>query len=307
MLAANSTSSSVWDLCVPILDKWIRSISIDMPEETDWASSVGGSWFLSPARHGAELIVLSSLLGTLLWIFGQKIFQEGNPHSKLLTTFSPPRPPSTTERILVGTLVVSLLVTTVHKIIRGTSIYLLQPCHMSALILIIAMSWPSKASPVPHLLLNIYLHTAWCGLSALAFPDLRDHYLVGETFNFFFGETRGYFRGTAVHDLLASLRRPPALVERGSTVVGHLRVLSRPDPEHYRAAHGREFELSAGAAASSRSLWVLVPYHRVCDWPLHDDVHTLRAVRVGVAIVTEEAGRGAGTRGRKEDSVRKNI
>ncbi|RUS26906.1 hypothetical protein BC938DRAFT_483964 [Jimgerdemannia flammicorona] len=287
MLAANSTSSSVWDLCVPILDKWIRSISIDMPEETDWASSVGGSWFLSPARHGAELIVLSSLLGTLLWIFGQKIFQEGNPHSKLLTTFSPPRPPSTTERILVGTLVVSLLVTTVHKIIRGTSIYLLQPCHMSALILIIAMSWPSKASPVPHLLLNIYLHTAWCGLSALA--------------------TRGYFRGTAVHDLLASLRRPPALVERGSTVVGHLRVLSRPDPEHYRAAHGREFELSAGATASSRSLWVLVPYHRVCDWPLHDDVHTLRAVRVGVAIVTEEAGRGAGTWGRKEDSVRKNI
>ncbi|RUS22143.1 TMEM164 family-domain-containing protein [Endogone sp. FLAS-F59071] len=177
---------TIWDLCAPVLDRWVRAFSVYMPDETNWATSIGGSWFITPAQHGAELIVLTAFYGTLTWISGQRIFRKGNPLSNLLTTFHPPRPISTTERVLVVTLTASLLVTIVHKIIRGTAIYLLQPCHMSAVVLIAIMAWPTKTSPIPHLLLNVYFHTAWCGLSALAFPDLRDHHLFGETFNFFF-------------------------------------------------------------------------------------------------------------------------
>jgi hypothetical protein len=55
-------------------------------------------------------------------------------------------------------------------------------------ILIIIMGWPDdKDQMVPQLLFNIYLHTLWGAVLALVFPDLRDHDMLGEVFNFFLG------------------------------------------------------------------------------------------------------------------------
>ncbi|GAA5795307.1 hypothetical protein HPULCUR_000663 [Helicostylum pulchrum] len=55
-----------------------------------------------------------------------------------------------------------------------------------AVILIMVMAWPTKFNQfAPQLLFNIYLHTLWGAILALVFPDLRDHDMLGEVFNFF--------------------------------------------------------------------------------------------------------------------------
>lgn len=64
---------------------------------------------------------------------------------------------------------------------------MLQPCHMSAGLLLLLLTNPNKSSITANLLFNIYLHTQWGAIAALIFPDLRDQYLIGETFNFFAG------------------------------------------------------------------------------------------------------------------------
>lgn len=79
----------------------------------------------------------------------------------MLTTFQPPYPPSPTEIGILVVLTLSFLVTIIHKIASNTVMFLLQPCHVSAGLLIAVMMWPDKRSPIPHLLLNVYLHTAW--------------------------------------------------------------------------------------------------------------------------------------------------
>lgn len=82
----------------------------------------------------------------------------------------------------------SLTLTLIHKIIRNRVWFMLQPCHMSGFLLVLSLLYPNKRSPLPHILFNIYLHLQWGALAALAFPDLREHYLIGETFNFFAGK-----------------------------------------------------------------------------------------------------------------------
>jgi hypothetical protein len=105
-----------------------------------------------------------------------------------LFNFSPNNKHSLIERTLFTTLAISLTTTLVHKIIRRTVLFMLQPCHMSAMLLLLIMAWPNRSSPIPNVLFNIYLHTFWGTIAALLFPDLRDHYLIGETVNFFAGK-----------------------------------------------------------------------------------------------------------------------
>jgi hypothetical protein len=52
------------------------------------------------------------------------------------------------------------------------------------------MLWPSKQHHplIPRLLLNTYYYTLWGAILALIFPDLRDHDMLGEVFNFFLGK-----------------------------------------------------------------------------------------------------------------------
>ncbi|KAF9114976.1 hypothetical protein BGX27_009304 [Mortierella sp. AM989] len=71
-----------------------------------------------------------------------------------------------------------------HKFLRGGLIYLLQPCHMSAMLLIIILLGP-KEKKWPHVLLNIYFHIMWGTMLALLSPDLRDYDLFFEVENFY--------------------------------------------------------------------------------------------------------------------------
>jgi hypothetical protein len=59
---------------------------------------------------------------------------------------------------------------------------------MSGVLLLFTLAYPDKKSPVPHVFFNMYLHLQWGALAALAFPDLRGHSMIGETFNFFAGK-----------------------------------------------------------------------------------------------------------------------
>lgn len=67
---------------------------------------------------------------------------------------------------------------------------MLQPCHMSGLLLIFTLVYPKERSPIPHVFFNCYLHLQWGAFSALLFPDLREHSMIGETFNFFAGKKK---------------------------------------------------------------------------------------------------------------------
>lgn len=131
---------------------------------------------------------LASIYGFATWIFFRRLLTPGTENFKLLTQFQPPTRASLTERGMTLALICSLLLTLTHKIIRQRVWFMLQPCHMSGLLLLITLVYPNKRSPIPHIFFNIYLHLQWGALAALAFPDLREHTLIGETFNFFAGK-----------------------------------------------------------------------------------------------------------------------
>jgi hypothetical protein len=146
-----------------------------------------GTRYIPPSQHGLELIVLSTLFIMGTTYFGYRALGPGI-NRKLLFNFVPSKNHSLIERTLFTALALSLATTVAHKLIRRTMLFMLQPCHMSAMLLLVVMAWPKKSSPIPNILFNIYLHTLWGTIAALLFPDLRDHYLLGETFNFFAGE-----------------------------------------------------------------------------------------------------------------------
>ncbi|KAI8050055.1 hypothetical protein BDF21DRAFT_351193 [Thamnidium elegans] len=169
------------------LEKWIRSIAKDLPEETDWTDSTKGSWYLHPRQHGIEFLILSTGFSAASYYYLTKILDPSSITWKALNSFKPVGPATNTEKILIASLLGSFGLTATHKVMRKNKLFMLQPCHMSAALLLITLANPNKSSIVTNLLFNIYLHTQWGAIGALAFPDLRDHYLVGETFNFFAG------------------------------------------------------------------------------------------------------------------------
>ena len=119
----------------------------------------------------------------------QKVCQPSGQLWHLMTHFKPMSRASWTEKLLMVSLLGSFGVTLTHKIIRKNKLFMLQPCHMSAGLLLITMNNPNKSCVITSILFNIYLHTQWGAIAALVFPDLRDHYLIGETFNFFAGKS----------------------------------------------------------------------------------------------------------------------
>ncbi|KAI8095447.1 TMEM164 family-domain-containing protein [Thamnidium elegans] len=172
----------------PILarvENFIRDIAADVPLETNWEQSSFGSWYNHPRQHGIELFCLASIYGIATFISFRRLLKPGSNNYKLLTEFQPPHRASLTERGMTLALICSLLLTLTHKIIRHRVWFMMQPCHMSGLLLLFTLAYPNKKSPVPHIFFNIYLHLQWGALAALAFPDLREHTLIGETFNFF--------------------------------------------------------------------------------------------------------------------------
>ncbi|KAF9107584.1 hypothetical protein BGX29_005943 [Mortierella sp. GBA35] len=163
---------------------WLLNVAAEMPFETDWNSSLNGSWYLSPRRHTVEFVIYNALfLYTVRYFYRRALF-PGSPISKLFAAYVPPAKKSKIEISVMVILTTSLLITVYQKWARGGLLYLLQPCHMSAMLLISILAGP-KEKKWPHLLLNIYFHIMWGTMLALLSPDLRDYDLYFEVENFF--------------------------------------------------------------------------------------------------------------------------
>lgn len=132
--------------------------------------------------------MLSTGFAATSYYYLSKVLNPASTTWKILSSFRPVGPATKTEKVLFVSLLGSFALTAVHKVIRKNKMFMLQPCHMSAALLLVTLYNPNKSSIYTNLLFNIYLHTQWGAIGALAFPDLRDHYLFGETFNFFAGK-----------------------------------------------------------------------------------------------------------------------
>ncbi|KAI8100137.1 TMEM164 family-domain-containing protein [Halteromyces radiatus] len=170
----------------------IKSLSHELPPGhlTDFEDSLRGSWYISPTQHALELCFLvPTFIGVTIY-FGNKAWGKNTEAYRLMNSKHDVPKASMLERILLVMMVGSFGITCVHKMATQTLLFLMQPCHASALLLIIVMMWPWKQYPlIPRLLLNTYYYTLWGAILALIFPDLRDHDMFGEVFNFFLEHT----------------------------------------------------------------------------------------------------------------------
>ncbi|KAI8641238.1 transmembrane protein [Parasitella parasitica] len=141
--------------------------------------------YLQPRQHAKELVLLSTGFAAASAYYLKKVLNPSNLTFQMLKNFRPVGPVTRAEKFLVASLLGTFALTVAHKVIRKNKLFILQPCHMSAGLLLITLCYPKKTSVATNLLFNVYLHTQWGAIAALIFPDLRDHYLVGETFNFF--------------------------------------------------------------------------------------------------------------------------
>ncbi|KAK5821630.1 TMEM164 family-domain-containing protein [Linnemannia elongata] len=163
---------------------WLLNVAAEMPFETDWDSSLNGSWYLSPRRHTVEFVIYNALFLYTVRYFYKRALYPGSPISKLFAAYTPPAKKSKIEISVMVILAASLLTTVYQKWARGGLLYLLQPCHMSAMLLISILAGP-KEKKWPHIFLNIYFHIMWGTMLALLSPDLRDYDLFFEVENFF--------------------------------------------------------------------------------------------------------------------------
>ncbi|CEP10586.1 hypothetical protein [Parasitella parasitica] len=169
------------------LENWVKTFSRNVTYETDWEDSTKGSWYLQPRQHAKELVFLSTGFAAASAYYLKKILDPSNLTFQMLKNFRPVGPATRAEKFLIASLGGTFGLTIIHKVIRRNKLFMLQPCHMSAGLLLITLCHPKKTSVATNLLFNVYLHTQWGAIAALIFPDLRDHYLIGETFNFFAG------------------------------------------------------------------------------------------------------------------------
>ncbi|KAI7871799.1 transmembrane protein [Spinellus fusiger] len=156
-----------------------------LAERISIETSANPSWYPEIRLHAIELTYISSM-AILLFIYSVK--QLSNPSgicNMLLKSFIPSQHISTGEKITLSALFISWGVSFIHKWIKSQLLYMLLPCHMSALLLMIVIGYSNKLSVLPNLLFNVYLYTQWGALAALIAPDLNGLDLFGELANFY--------------------------------------------------------------------------------------------------------------------------
>ncbi|KAI9183080.1 hypothetical protein H9P43_003997 [Blastocladiella emersonii ATCC 22665] len=166
---------------------FVQSWSADLPLEMDRESSIYGSWYLSPVQHGIEFVLFNAFFVVFFVVFLKRALLPGTPVDAALRLAkkgaSAKR--SKLDMTIVAILVASLSLVTYHKSNSGSLNFMLQPCHVSMLTLIVMLLWDQRSS-VPHVMYNIYLHTMWGTLLAILSPDLRDAKQPLEAENFWF-------------------------------------------------------------------------------------------------------------------------
>jgi adenylate cyclase len=150
----------------------------------DLNSSLDGSWYLSPSQHVLEYLGMNAAFPWLFQAYLSKSLQSGTNLEKVLHSKLPfAHVEPLVDKILLAMLVASLGLTVVHKVVRRSAVFLLQPCHVSALALIVLLRMDPTQEKT-HIAFNIYLHCMWGAALALLVPDLRDYNAFLEVENF---------------------------------------------------------------------------------------------------------------------------
>ncbi|KAK9701974.1 hypothetical protein K7432_011464 [Basidiobolus ranarum] len=160
------------------LVEFTKSISSDMPLETDWSSGNAGSWFLSPRQHTIEFLAYTIVYSLAAAYF----YNRGFRYAKI-SVLSEDSSRTLGETLLLFGLILSFVLVSIHKLVTDNVIFLLQPCHVSLLLLIIVLVYP-KSRRFPHVLFNVYLNIMWGTIMALLFPDYRSFTVFLEVENF---------------------------------------------------------------------------------------------------------------------------
>ncbi|KAL7752850.1 hypothetical protein RI367_001853 [Sorochytrium milnesiophthora] len=169
------------------LSDFVKAWSSDMPIEHDYTSSIRGSWFTSPKQHGVEIVLFNLAFFFGIWFFLGRALRPGAVIDRQLkqAMAAASRTRSRFDLFLLVTLTASLMLTVYHKAQQNNLIFMLQPCHVSMLALITIL-WMPPVRRTPHIAFNVYLHTQWGTILAIAQPDLRDYSQFLEVENFWF-------------------------------------------------------------------------------------------------------------------------
>lgn len=163
----------------------ISTLSRSMPNETDFTKPMKGSWYISPAQHGFELIILTTLfyLGFLVTI--KHICRPGSPEWKLLALYDNTTRMTLLEKVMSYSAMTSWFMILVYKALRNDLISMLQPCHVNLVVLIFTLNFPKKYT-ITHFVFNVFVHGIWGTMLAISAPDLRGYDMLLEVENFWF-------------------------------------------------------------------------------------------------------------------------
>eukprot|EP00164_Ancoracysta_twista_P006261 GFYU01008694.1.p1 GENE.GFYU01008694.1~~GFYU01008694.1.p1 ORF type:complete len:274 (+),score=30.42 GFYU01008694.1:169-990(+) len=150
--------------------QWFASLNPDIPVEVDTTGGKACSWFLSPEQHIVEFLLYSlvflpsAIKSVCNGVWSKKATGELKPTDAM-------------DWLLALWLGFSLGAIVVFKWVSDKMVYLVSPCHMLNLALLICCLWRNQFTAN---LFNIYLHIHWSAWLAILQPDLRNHKLPYE-------------------------------------------------------------------------------------------------------------------------------
>jgi hypothetical protein len=150
-----------------------------MPHETDFKSSLAGSWYLTPKQHAVEFILVNVVFALLFMRHLRQILKKKSLQRRMVQQFQPPAS-ALSDKVLLGAFIGMFFSVLAHKYFKDCLIFMLQPCHVNVVIMMVLLVSGTR-SMFTHILFNVYLCNVWGTSLALAMPDLRDYHLFFET------------------------------------------------------------------------------------------------------------------------------
>ncbi|KJE90021.1 hypothetical protein CAOG_01402 [Capsaspora owczarzaki ATCC 30864] len=175
MQVALDTLTALDEFFFEPIAKHLHSLHPNLPSIADRVTSVQGSWHLSPKQHAIEFVIYNILFALAVWLAAKRL---PNWSTLVSETTVPLSSRGWFPRLLDALCTVAMLVfygsAIYYKTVRGHLLFLLQPCHIFSVLLLLLCFWPEK-SLKRHVLFHIHIHCLWGALLALVFPDFRDY------------------------------------------------------------------------------------------------------------------------------------
>ncbi|KAJ3338145.1 hypothetical protein HDU93_009945 [Gonapodya sp. JEL0774] len=139
----------------------------------DPEDALSGSWYLHPARHIKEFFAFNAVFVPAFLYFNGRAWESPQLVREVEAKLPTMKRIPVLDEVVFGLSAASFGIITVHKCYRGSLIYLVQPCHMSCL-LIMYLIWSDPKQRKTHTYFNLYVTIMWGAWLALVNPDLRN-------------------------------------------------------------------------------------------------------------------------------------